>query len=65
MSDSGVIHELALAQEIMAVIGRYNNTHSIPHRPRAIRDTLLSVAGLLHLEHAKIVSGNFDAHRHG
>jgi hypothetical protein len=60
MSELGVIHELALAQEIMAVIERYNNTRSIPHRPRAIRDTLLGVAGLLHLEHARIVSGSFD-----
>ena len=61
MSDSGVTHKLALAQEIMGVIERYNDTNSIPHRPCEIRDTLLSVAGLLHLEHAKIVSGSFDS----
>jgi hypothetical protein len=60
MSDFGVTHKLALAQEIMGVIERYNDTHSIPHRPCEIRDTLLSVAGLLHLEHAKIVSRSFD-----
>jgi hypothetical protein len=60
MSDLGVTHKLALAQEIMGVIERYNDTYSIPHRPSEIRDTLLSVAGLLHLEHAKIVSRSFD-----
>jgi hypothetical protein len=61
MSDQGVIHQVALAREIMTVIERYNRAHSIAHRPSAIRDTLLSVAGLLHLEHAKIVSGSFDS----
>jgi hypothetical protein len=46
-------HELLLVGEVMRIIGRYSKNKEISPCPSCLRDTMLSVAALLHLEAAK------------
>ena len=48
-------HELALIAKIMGVIGRFGEEHNIAHCPLCLRDTMLALAALLHLEGVKTV----------
>jgi len=50
----GGMNELALVEKIMQVIGSYDQDKRINPCPRCLRDTMLAVAGLLHLEAAKL-----------
>ena len=50
----GDTHELALTQEIMGVIGRYHQHQHIDPSPLWLRNTMLAVAALLHLEAATV-----------
>jgi hypothetical protein len=50
MKDFSLEHELSLVRDIMATIESFNQSHGITASPRAIRDTLLVAAGLLHRE---------------
>jgi hypothetical protein len=47
-------HELALTKEIMGMIGRYRQDGHIDRCPLCLRDTMLAVAALLHLEAATV-----------
>src|SRR5258706_9047701 len=47
-------HELALTKEIMGGIGRYRQDEHIDPCPLCLRDTMLAVAALLHLEAATV-----------
>jgi hypothetical protein len=47
-------HELALTKEIMGVIGRYHQHQHVDPSPLYLRDTMLAVAALLHLEAATL-----------
>ncbi len=49
-------HELALSGKIMGVIGRFSQDEHIAPCPFCLRDTMLAVAALLHLEGGKIAS---------
>src|SRR5262249_19338205 len=53
-------HELALVSEIMRAIGSYSTKEDIDICPLCVRDTMLAVAALLHIEAAKIVSKGAD-----
>ena len=48
--DFTTAHELALTKEIMGGIGRYRQDEHIDPCPLCLRDTMLAVAALLHLE---------------
>jgi hypothetical protein len=50
----GGIHELMLVEKVMRMIGNYGEDERINPCPRCLRDTLLAVAALLHLETAKL-----------
>jgi len=50
VTDFNIIQELALIKEIMAVVERHDKTHGITPRPDTIRDTMLCVAALLHID---------------
>jgi hypothetical protein len=50
----GLAHELALAEKIMRMIGGYSQDGHIAPCPRCLRDTMLAVAALLHLEAARL-----------
>ena len=54
MEDLGLVHELNLVSEIISVIERYNGKHGITACPHELRDTMLTVAGLLHSEAARL-----------
>jgi hypothetical protein len=47
-------HELSLVGEVLRTIERYSKKQGIRSCPSCLRDTMLSVAALLHLEAAKI-----------
>jgi hypothetical protein len=49
-------HELELVSELMRVIGSYNRKEDIDACPRCLRNTMLAVAALLHLDAARIES---------
>jgi hypothetical protein len=49
-------HELALASELMRAIGGYSRRENIEACPLCLRDTMLAIAALLHLEAARIGS---------
>jgi hypothetical protein len=49
-------HELALVSELMRVIGSYDRKENIDACPLCLRDTMLAVAALLHLDAARIAS---------
>jgi hypothetical protein len=53
----GEQHELALVQTIMQTIKHYGQRGLIEPCPRCLRNTMLTIAALLHLEAARI-----DAH---
>jgi hypothetical protein len=53
----GEQHELALVQTIMQAIKHYGDRELIEPCPRCLRNTMLTIAALLHLEAARI-----DAH---
>jgi len=48
--------ELALTQQIMDVIGRFSQNEPTAPCPFCLRDTMLVVAALLHLDGAKIAA---------
>jgi hypothetical protein len=50
MDDPGLVHELTLVSEILATIERYNDDRGVTPCPCELRDTMLTVAGLLHSE---------------
>ena len=50
-------HEQALACELMRAIEDYSNKENIDICPLCLRDTMLVIAALLHLEAARIVTG--------
>jgi hypothetical protein len=52
--DSDLAYELALVEEIVATIGRYNQSHDVMPSAAYLRDTMLSVAALLHIEATKL-----------
>jgi hypothetical protein len=54
----GGIHELVLVEKIMRVIGNYSHDERISPCPRCLRDTMLAVAALLHLEAVKLRATN-------
>ncbi len=49
-------HELMLTQKILDVIHRFNRDEQIAPSPLSLRDTMLAVSALLHLEGAKIAA---------
>jgi hypothetical protein len=49
-----ITHELALTANIMRTIAGYNQDEDINPCPVCLRDTMLAVAALLHLEAAKL-----------
>lgn len=63
MTEFSLVDELTLVREIMALIARYHTEHGITPQPNVIRDTLLTVAGLLHKEVARV--GNNDVSHSG
>jgi hypothetical protein len=56
----GEQHELALVQTIMQTIKHYGDREHVEPCPRCLRNSMLTVAALLHLEAARI-----DAHASG
>ena len=48
------VHALPLTKEIMGMIGRYRQDEHIDPCPLCLRDTMLAVAALLHLEAATV-----------
>jgi hypothetical protein len=52
--------ELALVEEIMRTIDQYNKDKQADLYPVALRDTMLAVASLLHLEAARIGQDGAD-----
>ena len=48
------VHALPLTKEIMGMIGRYRQDGHIDPCPLCLRDTMLAVAALLHLEAATV-----------
>ena len=49
-------HALPLTKKIMGVIGRYCQDEHVDPCPSCLRDTMLAVAALLHLEAATVAS---------
>jgi len=49
-------HELVLTQKILEVIHRFSRDEQICPSPFSLRDTMLAVSALLHLEGVKIAS---------
>jgi hypothetical protein len=47
-------HELALTEKVMRTIKRYQEDEDINPCPACLRNTMLTVAALLHLEAAKL-----------
>ena len=58
--DVNIEHEEALVREIMRVIGRYSKKEDVDICPLCLRDTMLAVAALLHIEAARIRSKGAD-----
>ena len=50
----GLMHEVALTEKIMRMIGGYSQDEHIAPCPLCLRDTMLNVAALLHVEAAKL-----------
>jgi hypothetical protein len=53
-------HELALVSELVRVIEQYNKRNRAGPCPACLRDTMLAVAALLHLEAARTNSADAD-----
>jgi hypothetical protein len=60
MKDLSLEHELSVVRDIMATIESFNQSHGITASPRAIRDTLLVAAGLLHREAIRLEEDEAD-----
>jgi hypothetical protein len=56
MQNASLSNDLALVGEIIATIERYNGSNGIEACPSELCDTMLTVAGLLHLEAARLYS---------
>jgi len=54
MQSTSLAYELTLVGEIIATIERFNGNNGIEACPSELRDTMLTVAGLLHLEAARL-----------
>ena len=54
MQNTNLPYELTLVAEIIATIERYNGNNGIEACPSKLRDTMLTVAGLLHLEAVRL-----------
>jgi hypothetical protein len=54
MQDTRLAYELTLVGKIIATIERYNGNYGIEACPSELRDIMLTVAGLLHLEAARL-----------
>jgi hypothetical protein len=54
MQDIGLAYELTLVGEIIATIERYNGNNGIEACPSELCNTMLTVAGLLHMEAARL-----------
>ena len=61
----GCKHEQLLVGEIMRLIERYSKKKEVSPCPSCLRDTMLSVAALLHLEAAKSGTGKAGKPRSG
>ncbi len=48
------MHEVALTEKIMRMIGGYTQDEHIAPCPLCLRDTMLNVAALLHVETARL-----------
>jgi hypothetical protein len=57
MQDTSFAYELTLVGKIIAIIARHNGDNGIEACPSELRDTMLRVAGLLHLEAARLYEG--------
>jgi hypothetical protein len=57
MKDTSLTYELTLVGKIIATIERYNGNSGIEACPSELRDIMLAVAGLLHLEAARLYQG--------
>jgi hypothetical protein len=58
--------DYGLVLKILRTVERYNRDEHINPDPRSLRDTMLAVAALLHIEAVKIDSANpLAAARHG
>ena len=55
--------ELALVEEIMRTIEQYGKDKQANLRPACLRDTMLAIAALLHLEAARVDSEDADRPR--
>jgi hypothetical protein len=55
-SDIDSEHNLALAGEIMCMVERHNTKKNTDPCPLCLRDTMLAVAALLHLDASRIAS---------
>jgi hypothetical protein len=53
--------DCGLVVKIMRTVERYNRDEHINPDPRSLRDTMLAVAALLHIEAIKICSANWLA----
>jgi hypothetical protein len=51
--DCELTYELVLVEEIVAMIERYSQSHDVAPDAAYLRDTMLSVAALLHIEATK------------
>jgi hypothetical protein len=51
-------HELALVGEVLGTIERYSKKNELSACPSCLRDSMLSLAALLHIEAAKIETGS-------
>jgi hypothetical protein len=58
-------HELPLVGEVLRTIERYNKKKKISPCPSCLRDSMLSVAALLHLEGAKAETAKTGKQRFG
>ena len=56
MQKPGCTNELNLVSEIMCLIERYHDDHGTAPRPDQLRDTMLTLAVLLHSEAIRIGS---------
>jgi hypothetical protein len=57
MQDPGLDYELTLISELIVTIERHSGDHGVELSPSELRDTLLAVAGLLHMEATRLYSG--------
>jgi hypothetical protein len=58
-------HELSLVAEVLRTIDRYSKKNKLSACPSCLRDTMLSLAALLHLEAAKIEAARTGRLRSG